>query len=302
MKNLTLVFVVCLVLVVKSKAADPIHVLVWDERQPRQKAAYENFLGNEIVARLKATTTDLEFRSVSLEDAEQGLSSGNLEWADVIIWWGHVRQGEINEETSQRVLEYIKRGDLDLIALHSAHWARPFMAAMNWRSIEDGRKHFEKIAPGQKITIETVAPPRPQTVPTHGSVLTPAYFSFKSNQNSVTGVIHLPWCCFPDYRPDGKPSTILVKDPQHPIARGLPAKFSIEKTEMYNEPFHVPEPDALIFEETWELGERFRSGMVWNIEKGKVFYFRPGHEEFPVFKQPETIQVLANACHWLGKS
>ena len=70
---------------------------------------------------------------------------------------------------------------------------------------------------------------------------------------------------------------------------------------MYNEPFHVPEPDELIFEEYWELGERFRSGMVWNIEKGKVFYFRPGHEEFPVFKQPEIIQILANACHWLGK-
>ncbi|OYW72207.1 MAG: hypothetical protein B7Z37_25515, partial [Verrucomicrobia bacterium 12-59-8] len=77
----------------KLNAADPIHVLVWDERQPRQKEAYENFLGNEIVERLKATTTDLEFRSVALDDAEQGLSAGNLEWADVIIWWGHVRQG-----------------------------------------------------------------------------------------------------------------------------------------------------------------------------------------------------------------
>ena len=103
-------------------AADPIHVLVWDERQPRQKQAYDNYLGNEIVARLKATTTELEFRSVALDDVEQGLSSGNLEWADVIIWWGHVRQGEITEATSQHILDYIKRGDLDLIALHSAHY------------------------------------------------------------------------------------------------------------------------------------------------------------------------------------
>jgi trehalose utilization protein len=134
---------------IQVNAEDPIHVLVWDERQPRQKEAYENFLGNEIVSQLKAITNDLEFRSVALDDAEQGLSAGNLEWADVIVWWGHVRQGEIKEETSQRILEYIKRGDLDLIALHSAHWARPFVAAMNWRSIEDGRKHFEKIAPGE---------------------------------------------------------------------------------------------------------------------------------------------------------
>ena len=36
------------------------------------------------------------------------------------------------------------------------------------------------------------------------------------------------------------------------------------------------------------------------IGKGKVFYFRPGHEQYPVFKQPEMIQILSNACRWLG--
>jgi trehalose utilization protein len=281
--------------------AQPIRVLVWDERQPRQSEAYRNFLGNEIVAQLEAIKSNLEFRSVTLDDAEQGLSAGNLEWADVIVWWGHVRQGEITDETSQRVLEYIKLGELDLIALHSAHWARPFMAAMNWRSIEDGRQHFQKIAPGAKLTIESVAPPRPQTVPTHGSVLTPAFFSYKTSENAITGVVQLPWCCFPDYRNDGKPSVLTVKAPQHPIAKGLPPKIEIKQTEMYNEPFHVPEPDEVIFEETWERGERFRSGMVWNIGKGKVFYFRPGHEQFPVYKQAEMIQILRNACYWLGE-
>jgi len=71
----------------------------------------------------------------------------------------------------------------------------------------DNRKHFEKIAPGEKITIETVAPP-------------------------------------------------VRKPYRH---------------------------------------------MVWQIGQGKVFYFRPGHEDFPVFKQAEMIQILSNACHWLGK-
>ena len=117
----------------------------------------------------------------------------------------------------------------------------------------------------------------------------------------MTGIVHLPWCCFSDYRPDGKPSTITVNAPQHPIAKGLTAKFEIPQTEMYNEPFHVPEPDEVIFEETWELGERFRSGMVWQIGQGKVFYFRPGREQYPVFKQAEIIQILSNAWHWLGK-
>lgn len=285
-----------------KQSSAPIHVLVWDERQPRQAEAYDNFLGNEIVDQLKRVSQGLEFRSVALDDPEQGLSVKNLAWADVIIWWGHARQRDVTDDNANRVLEHVLVGDVDLIALHSAHWAKPFVKAMNWRSLQDGRKQLQKHAGDAKITIETVDPPKSYTVPTHGSVQTPAVFGYKKNQKEYQGIIHLPWCCFPDYRPDGKPGTIAVKSAQHPIARGLPATFQVKQTEMYNEPFHVPKPDEVIFEETWELGERFRSGMVWNIGQGKVFYFRPGHETYPVYKQPEVLQVLANACHWLGSS
>ena len=281
--------------------AQPIHVLVWDERQPRQAEAYDNFLGNEIVMRLKASSDDLELRSVALDDAGQGLATENLDWADVIVWWGHVRHSDVAAEIAQRIVDYVRRGDLDLIALHSAHWARPFVEAMNWRSIDIGRKQLEEHAKGKQVTIETLVPPREHTVPMHGSVLTPAYFGYQENEESFHGVIHLPWCCFPDYRPDGEPSTIKVLSPKHPIAEGLPVTFQVKQTEMYNEPFHVPDPDEVIFEESWEQGERFRSGMVWNIGKGKVFYFRPGHETYPVYKQPEIIKVIENACRWLGK-
>lgn len=58
---------------------------MWDERQPRQSEAYENFLGNEIVAQLAASTTGLKLRSVALDDPEQGLSVENPDWADVIV-------------------------------------------------------------------------------------------------------------------------------------------------------------------------------------------------------------------------
>jgi trehalose utilization protein len=34
------------------------------------------------------------------------------------------------------------------------------------------------------------------------------------------------------------------------------------QTEMYDEPFHVPEPDEVIFEERWASGEWFRSGAI----------------------------------------
>ncbi|QDU40855.1 Trehalose utilization [Maioricimonas rarisocia] len=297
------VFVLALLLTTTGVLrAESVHVLVWDERQPRQSEAYDNFLGNEIVARLQASTEDLEFRSVTIDDPAQGLSPENLEWADVLVWWGHVRQAEVTQDNARRILDRILAGELDLIALHSAHWARPFTAAMNWRSVEQGRRHFEQQAGEKQLTIETVPPPREFTVPIHGSVRTPAFFGYRKSRDTYHGIIHLPWCCFPDYRPDGEPSTVTVLSPRHPIAAGLPETFTVHQTEMYNEPFHVPEPDEVIFEETWEKGERFRSGMVWNIGEGRVFYFRPGHETYPVFKQAQTLKVLENACRWLGTS
>jgi trehalose utilization protein len=55
-----------------------------------------------------------------------------------------------------------------------------------------------------------------------------------------------------------------------------------------------------VFEGRWDRGERFRSGCVWQVGQGRVFYFRPGHETYPVFKQPEPLRVLENAVRWLG--
>ena len=79
----------------------------------------------------------------------------------------------------------------------------------------------------------------------------------------------------------------------------MPARFAIPQTEMYCEPFHVPEPDAVVFEERWASGEWFRSGMVWDLGRGHVFYFRPGHETHPVFKQAENLRVVENAARYL---
>jgi trehalose utilization protein len=274
---------------------------MWDERQPRQEEAYDNWIGNEIVERLEATTENLAFRSVALDDPEQGLSDENLNWANVVLWWGHARHSDVSWDNARKVSDLVRSGDIHLVVLHSAHWARPFVELMNGRSIEEGLAYIEQHNPGKKVTYETVDPPKERSAPMRGSVFTPAYYGYKKGKTTVHGIIHLPWCCFPDYRNDGKPSKLTVKAPNHPIAKGIPSSLTLPATEMYNEPFHIPEPDEVIFEETWETGERFRSGIVWNIGEGKVFYFRPGHETFPVFKQDEIIQILANVCEWLGE-
>jgi trehalose utilization protein len=91
-----------------------------------------------------------------------------------------------------------------------------------------------------------------------------------------------------------------VLKPEHPIARGLPATFELAATEMYDEPFHVPPPDEVVLEERWATGEWFRSGAVWKVGNGRVFYFRPGHETYPVFKDANALKVVENAVVWLG--
>ena len=130
--------------------------------------------------------------------------------------------------------------------------------------------------------------------------LTPCVTRRKYPDSRVKLTVHLPLCCFPAYRADGKPSQIRVLKPEHPIVKGLPCEFRLPHTEMYDEPFHVPEPDEVILEERWSAGEWFRSGMVWQLGKGRVFYFRPGHETFAVYKEKPALQVVENAVRWLG--
>jgi trehalose utilization protein len=129
----------------------------------------------------------------------------------------------------------------------------------------------------------------------------PAWTRIPNPDGTVTLEIRLPSCVFPAVRDDGKPSHVTTKASRHPIAKGIPAKFDIPQTEMYAEEFHVPKPNAVIFEERWDLGEWFRAGCLWNVGAGKVFYFRPGHETYPIYKQPIPLKIVENAARWLGQ-
>ena len=278
--------------------AETINVIVWDEQQPAQQEAYKNFLGNEIAGYLQRQS-GLAVRSVNLASPEKGLADNVLDTCDVLIWWGHVRQFEVTPEQGRSIVSRIKRGQLALIALHSAHWATPFVEAMKDRTLTNAKAKFKTI-PSEQLEIKTVDPPRRYFAPDRDALITPRFYPRKFPDGKTELVIHWPNCCFPAYRNDGKPSTLFTLKPAHPIAKGIPATFQLPSTEMYDEPFHVPEPDEVVFEERWPTGEWFRSGMIWNIGKGKVFYFRPGHETFPVYKQNEALKIVENAVRYLG--
>ena len=104
--------------------------------------------------------------------------------------------------------------------------------------------------------------------------------------------------CMPRaWREDGKPEHVKVTAADHPIARGV-SPFTIPKTAMFAEPFDVPEPEAVVLVSSWNGGETFRSGLTWTVGQGRVAYFRPGHDGFPVLFHPGVRQVIANAAMW----
>jgi len=104
--------------------------------------------------------------------------------------------------------------------------------------------------------------------------------------------------CDLKWREMGEKERIWVVEPGHPIAEGLGEFFEIPQAEMYGERFDIPAPDTLVFVSWFQGGEVFRSGCCYHRGKGKVFYFRPGHETYPIFHQAEVLRVITNAVHW----
>ncbi|EJN57442.1 hypothetical protein HSB1_41300 [Halogranum salarium B-1] len=104
--------------------------------------------------------------------------------------------------------------------------------------------------------------------------------------------------CRIKYRHGGETERIWVADPGHQIADGLDEYFEIPSTEMYGEPFDIPEPDRTVFISWFEGGEVFRSGVCYRRGRGRIFAFRPGHEAYPIFYQSEVRRVICNAVDW----
>ena len=103
------------------------------------------------------------------------------------------------------------------------------------------------------------------------------------------------------WREAGEHERVWVVDPSHPISQGLGDSFVIEQEEMYGEPFDVPAPDRLVLVSWFQGGEVFRSGCCYLRGRGRIFYFRPGHESHPTYFHADVRRVIANAAHWAAQ-
>src|SRR4051812_38201559 len=98
-----------------------VRALVWDEAPKHApKSVYPESLNGAIAEGLN-TMSDGRIQAVTanLDEPNQGITDEALANADVIIWWGHARHGEVTDETAAKVVKAV-HGGKGFIALHSA--------------------------------------------------------------------------------------------------------------------------------------------------------------------------------------
>lgn len=104
--------------------------------------------------------------------------------------------------------------------------------------------------------------------------------------------------CALRYREAGERERLWNVNPGHPITEGIGDYIELPESEMYGEPFGIPEPDELVFISWFQGGEVFRSGCCWKRGSGRIFYFSPGHETYPIYHNPQIQRVILNGIRW----
>lgn len=217
-----------------------IRVTVWNEYGDYQKEgdvlkAYPETLHGAIKNFLDADE-EISVKTAIQDDEDCGLSQEVLDNTDVLIWWAHVRHGNVSDEAAFRVVEAVQKG-MGVIFLHSAHMSKPFRYLM-----------------GTSCTL-----------------------TWRENEEN---------------------ERLWVVNPTHPVVEGIGNYVEIPCEETYGEFFDIPTPDELVLIGWYKGGEVFRSGCCYKRGLGKVFYFQPGHETFPIYKQSEIQKIITNAVKW----
>lgn len=104
--------------------------------------------------------------------------------------------------------------------------------------------------------------------------------------------------CSLKWREQAEKERLWNIEPSHPITKGIGEYIELPNAEMYGERFDIPQPDKIIFLSWFEGGEVFRSGVTFSRGHGKIFYFRPGHETYPIYHNEQIMKVIENAVLW----
>jgi trehalose utilization protein len=219
--------------------SEKIRVLAWSEMS-EPKAVYPNGISGALAEHLEGQA-DMAVRTASIDDPDQGVPEAALAQTDVLLWFGHVKHGQVSQESVDRILRHVKERGMGFLPLHSSHYSKPLK----------------------------------QLTGTSGS-----------------------WRAYVE---NGLPARIMVVDEAHPIVKGV-QDFTIPAEEWYGEPYEVPTPEAVVLVGLYDEGrEVARDGITWTIGNGRVFYFRPGHETYPIYFMPEVRRIIENGVRWCAR-
>ena len=116
-------------------ASRSLNVTIWNEyRHERQPGPVRELYHEGIHHELASCVTDelgpsVAVRTATLDEDEHGLSVEVLEETDVLVWWGHLAHGEVEDAVVERVCARVLEG-MGFVALHSAHASKPFIRLM----------------------------------------------------------------------------------------------------------------------------------------------------------------------------
>ena len=111
-----------------AAAAERQTVVVWSEGTA-PKEVYPDDINGAIVVGL-AGLDGWEVVKASIDDPNQGLPDELLQRCDVLLWWGHKRHGQVQEELVAKIVKRVKEDGMGFISLHSSHFAKPNKALM----------------------------------------------------------------------------------------------------------------------------------------------------------------------------
>ena len=112
--------------------ANKIRVTIWNEyRHEKSEESVAKIYPKGIhgaIADFLSVNDDMEITLAALDDPDQGLPDEVLNNTDVLLWWGHLSHGEVDDALVERIRQRVYVNGMGFIALHSAHHSKPFRA------------------------------------------------------------------------------------------------------------------------------------------------------------------------------
>ena len=111
-----------------------IRVTIWNEyrhetKDEKIKALYPDGIHGAIKDIL-LECDDIEVRTATLDEPENGLTDEVLNNTDVLIWWGHMAHGEVLDSVVEKVRERVLRDGMGFLPVHSGHHSKVFKAIL----------------------------------------------------------------------------------------------------------------------------------------------------------------------------